>query len=90
MKGNKIEQRGVYYLLRDLVSPQEQECALISLYLQGNPGCDSRAEDVLNEMNRTTAGSPIYSALRPEVSGVLSKWAKVKKGNEVYIEGEIV
>lgn len=79
LSDNRIEERGVYALIRELLSPDEQECALISLVLHGNPGCDARAQAVFDEMNMVTSRSPMYSALRPDVAAVLLKWTTVKK-----------
>jgi hypothetical protein len=70
----------VHTLIRELISPEEHECALISLVLRGNPGCDARAQAVFDEMNMVTSESPIYSALRPDVAAVLLKWSVVRKG----------
>ena len=80
LSDNQIEERGVYHILRHLVSPSDKECALISLHLDGNPGCDANVEEVLHSMNDMTAESPLFASLRPDVAAVLRKWLVVKKG----------
>jgi hypothetical protein len=80
---NRIEEKGIDRLLRDILSPDRIECALICLHIRGNPGCDDRILETLSQIATSNLRHPVFSnETHFEILAVISKWLNEQKGQD--------
>eukprot|EP00602_Paraphysomonas_sp_CaronLab_P008578 CAMPEP_0185035096 /NCGR_PEP_ID=MMETSP1103-20130426/25842_1 /TAXON_ID=36769 /ORGANISM="Paraphysomonas bandaiensis, Strain Caron Lab Isolate" /LENGTH=780 /DNA_ID=CAMNT_0027572021 /DNA_START=363 /DNA_END=2705 /DNA_ORIENTATION=- len=76
---NKIDQRGVHQLLFELMRPGEQQCALLALPLRGNPGCETRAMEMLREVAIANEKSSALESMHPDAVAIIIRWLSAQK-----------
>lgn len=78
---NRIEEKGIDGLLRDILSPDRIQCALLCLHIRGNPGCDDKILETLSQIAVGNLRHPVFSNEHHfEILRIISKWLNEQKG----------
>jgi hypothetical protein len=81
LSSNRIEEKGIDRLLRDILSPDRIECAMICLHICGNPGCDERILETLSQIAQNNLRHPIFSnESQFEIMTSIYNWLNDQKG----------
>jgi hypothetical protein len=81
LSSNRIEEKGIDYLLREILSSDRVECAMICLHISGNPGCDERILETLSHIALGNLRHPIFSnESHFEIMETIFNWLNEQKG----------